>query len=175
MSVPEVEVLIAVDPPFENDAADGLLTQAVRVALATASEDVPGAGNDWRGAVSNTLEVSVRVTDDREMKALNCKYRGVDRSTDVLSFSLVAERFGPQFERDPDATTPLGDIVLSLPYARRQAEELGHSLDFELALLTIHGTLQLIGHTHETEADAARMEALEHAALLQLGFRTEEF
>jgi probable rRNA maturation factor len=64
----------------------------------------------------------------------------------------------------------LGDIVISHAYASRQAAELGHSAEMELAWLVIHGTLQLVGYSHDTDEAAQTMEALEHAALQRLGF-----
>jgi probable rRNA maturation factor len=65
----------------------------------------------------------------------------------------------------------LGDVVIDIQYARRQALELEHSLAMEVAWLAIHGTLQLLGYAHATESEAAEMEALETEALRALGFR----
>jgi probable rRNA maturation factor len=91
----------------------------------------------------------------------------VDRPTDVLSWSFLEDGVPvlPQ-----GAALPLGEVVLSLPTARRQAADLAHPLDMELAWLLIHGTLQLLGYAHETEEEANRMEDLEAVALRSLGF-----
>jgi probable rRNA maturation factor len=100
------------------------------------------------------------------MQALNLQYRGVDRSTDVLSFSLLAD--GPDVPMFPDWPLQLGEIVLSVSTSERQAIDLGHSLDTELAWLAIHGALQLLGYAHESDEAAAHMEALEQDALRAL-------
>jgi probable rRNA maturation factor len=101
------------------------------------------------------LEVSVSLVDDEEMRRLNAKYRGVDSTTDVLSF-----------EQDG---LVLGDIVISMEKARAQAEEYGHPLERELAFLTAHGMLHLMGYDHVTEEDAREMFARQDAALKNLG------
>lgn len=148
----------------------GLLRRAVTIALDVA-ERADYRVLPWqRDAAPHGVEVSVYLTDDEEMHALNLAHRGVDRTTDVLSFSLVAEQEGPEVAYPVDWPRALGDIVLSVPYAERQAASLGHSVDMELAWLTIHGTLQLLGYTHETDDRAERMEALERQALGALGF-----
>jgi probable rRNA maturation factor len=116
------------------------------------------------------FEISILITDDSEMQRLNREYRGVDRPTDILSFSLVADDEGSVQTLLVDTVQSLGDIVVSHPHAARQADELGHSLETELSWLVIHGTLQLVGYTHDTDAAAEHLEALEHAALKRLGF-----
>lgn len=116
------------------------------------------------------VEISILVTDDDGIQRLNRAYRGIDRPTDVLSFSLVTDDGGNVAAAPGAEVTALGDIVLSYPYASRQAAELGHATEMELAWLVIHGTLQLVGYTHDTDATAEHMEALEHAALRRLGF-----
>ncbi len=90
-----------------------------------------------------------RLADDDEVQRWNARLRGHDRPTDVLSF--------------PGETTPdgvhLGDVLIALPTARRQAERLGHPLDRELRELLLHGLLHCLGHDHET--DDGEMAALE--------------
>lgn len=98
-------------------------------------------------------EVSVLFTGDRAMRSLNRRYRGIDRTTDVLSFSL---REG-EFSHIQPAL--LGDIVVSVPVAARQARDRGHSLRREIERLLVHGLLHLLGHDHERggkEAEAMR-------------------
>lgn len=88
---------------------------------------------------------------DKRMRGLNLAYRGIDRTTDVLSFS--------QLEGSTiivGAPADLGDIVISPAQAARQAAERGVSLDRELALLLIHGLLHLIGYDHEKDRSQAR-------------------
>lgn len=118
----------------------------------------------------STVEVSILVTDDLEIQRLNREYRAVDRPTDVLSFSLVADDVGQVTTLAGDMVHALGDIVISYAYAERQANELGHSLELELSWLVIHGALQLVGYAHETDVAAEHMEALERVALERLGF-----
>jgi probable rRNA maturation factor len=116
------------------------------------------------------MTVSVRVTDDAEIHALNREYRHVDRPTDVLSFGFVENAADLKLASAIGERLELGQLVLSYPHCVRQAEELGHSVPTELALLTIHGALQLLGYTHAAAEDAAHMERLEDSALRALGF-----
>lgn len=98
--------------------------------------------------------LSLLLTDDREIHRLNLQWRGKDRPTDVLSFSLREGRGSRFFHQGP-----LGDIVLSLPMVERQAVEKGWSLEEELAFLTLHGVLHLLGYDHERDEDHVVMEA----------------
>ena len=92
-------------------------------------------------------EVSVTITNDRRLRALNRAYRGKDRATDVLSFPY------------DDEGGPLGDVVVSVDRASAQAAERGHSLQRELELLVLHGALHVCGYDHET--DDGEMDRLE--------------
>lgn len=92
-------------------------------------------------------QVSVTFTSPEGIRALNARYRGIDRPTDVLSFPLYEDGcFDPAECREGAV---LGDIVLSVPRAREQAGELGHTLVHELAFLAVHSTLHLLGYDHE--------------------------
>jgi len=91
------------------------------------------------------VEVSVLLTDDRDIAELNLIYRGVDRPTDVLAF--------------PQDETLLGDVVISVETAKRQAEERGKPLDDELDLLVAHGLLHLLGYDDDTPEGLERMNA----------------
>lgn len=99
-------------------------------------------------------EVSVVLTDDTEIHSLNRLWRGKDSPTDVLSW--------PQ-EEEPHPGGPdlLGDVVISLDTAARQAEKRGWTLEEETALLLIHGILHLLGHEDDTEAGSDAMKAIE--------------
>jgi probable rRNA maturation factor len=89
-------------------------------------------------------EVSVLLTDDRRMTELNTAYRDLPETTDVLSFA--------QDDSEPfPFGDVLGDIVVSIPTAQRQAEQAGHSLHEEVEFLLIHGLVHLLGHDHESE------------------------
>lgn len=96
-------------------------------------------------------ELSVVLTDDATIRELNRDYRAKDKATDVLSFSLL--------EGEEDVMVgvrALGDVVISMETASRQAEEIGHGLEEELARLLIHGVLHLLGHDHVHGGHQAR-------------------
>lgn len=99
---------------------------------------------------NNPVEVSVTFTDNEKIRELNRKFRGIDRATDVLSFPLF-DYEGTQDEPPVDEFVGmLGDIVISLEQAKKQAEEYGHSFEREAAFLTVHSMLHLLGYDHET-------------------------
>ena len=111
-------------------------------------------------------EVSVTLTDNEKIHRLNRDYRNVDRPTDVLSFPLC------DWEEEGQAFGPmaLGDIVLSLEKAKEQAEAYGHSYEREVAFLTVHSVLHLLGYDHETsEEDEADMFRRQDAILEVMG------
>ncbi|MCX7781092.1 MAG: rRNA maturation RNase YbeY [Negativicutes bacterium] len=118
-------------------------------------------------------EVSLLFVDDEYIRELNRDYRGKDCATDVLSFALN-EGEEPDIVGGPEETL-LGDIVISLETAVKQAEEFGHSLERELAYLTVHGMLHLLGFDHENEQDKSVMREKEELVLQALGLtRTGE-
>ena len=108
------------------------------------------------------LELSVALCSDEYIRSLNAGFRSKDSATDVLSFP--AESFGPM--------AVLGDVVVSVDTASRQAEEVGHSLRDECRVLLVHGTLHLLGLDHElSEVDAEVMAAAEQEVLSALGWK----
>lgn len=111
-------------------------------------------------------EVSVTFTDNEKIHVLNREYRNVDRPTDVLSFPLSD---GEDYDTDGDAVL-LGDIVISLERAQTQAEEYGHSFEREVAFLTVHSMLHLLGYDHETSPEDERdMFARQDEILISAG------
>jgi probable rRNA maturation factor len=110
-------------------------------------------------------EVSVLLVDDNQMRQINKTHRGKDSTTDVLAF--------PQYsalelaERKPDDFVLLGDIIISIEKAASQAAEYGHSLERELAFLTIHATLHLLGHDHDNPESERAMFALQNEILIK--------
>ena len=110
-------------------------------------------------------EVSVLFCADRRMRALNRRYRGRDRSTDVLAFPVPVD--GPG-----GAGGFLGDIVISVPYAEREARRRGEPGAREIDRLLVHGLLHLGGYDHET--DDGEMDALEARVRLRLGLADRE-
>ncbi len=107
------------------------------------------------GSADDLVEVSF--LGDEEMRTVNRDYRGMDRPTDVLSFSYGRCAEG-LLAADED---PVGEILLSVETAARQALTAGHSLAEELSVLVIHGLYHILGHDHEDDAEAAVMAALE--------------
>jgi probable rRNA maturation factor len=104
-------------------------------------------------------EISVRLCDDDEIRALNLAWRGKDKATNVLSFPAPAGSNGPM----------LGDIVVAFEYVSEEAREAGRSLRNHLAHMLVHGLLHLLGFDHETEAEAEDMEDVERRILATLG------
>jgi probable rRNA maturation factor len=100
-------------------------------------------------------ELSVQLVDDPDVAELNLRYRGIEGPTDVLAFPLLE---GPHAEH---AGALLGDVVISLETAERQARRARRSLDEEAAKLLIHGTLHLLGHDHQHAAETRKMRAEE--------------
>lgn len=123
-------------------------------------------------------EVSVLLTDNEEIHQINLDNRGVDAPTDVLSFPM-AEYPAPgdfsEMEDDDDCFNPetgellLGDIVISLDKVREQAEKYGHSETRELAFLTAHSMLHLMGYDHMEEEERAVMEGRQRELMEILG------
>ena len=119
----------------------------------------------------NDAEVSVTLTDDEGIRELNREYRRIDRPTDVLSF--------PQYEKDELSAivgpAALGDVVISLERAEKQAAEYGHGIERETAFLTVHSILHLLGYDHESAPeDEADMFARQEAILTKMGLTRNE-
>ena len=120
-----------------------------------------------------SAEISVRFVDDEIIHELNREYRHVDRSTDVLSFPL-GENGVYDINHDTGAQI-LGDIVISMQHAVMQADLYGHSLQREIAFLTVHSMLHLLGYDHEAEGlERVRMREKEEAVLTQLGLKRND-
>lgn len=117
--------------------------------------------------INSGAEVSVVLADDSYIHELNLEYRGKDCPTDVLSFALD-EGDEPDIVDGPEESL-LGDIIISLETAARQAEEYSHSLERELAFLTLHGMLHLLGYDHEEDDDRQEMRQQEEHILSLLG------
>ncbi|MFZ5753685.1 MAG: rRNA maturation RNase YbeY [Bacillota bacterium] len=124
--------------------------------------------------LEDNVEVSVALVDDENIRALNRDYRAMDCPTDVLSFALDEENITEErtFVEAGD-THLLGDIIISLEMTLAQAQEYGHSFTRELAFLTVHGMLHLLGYDHTDEDEEAEMRSLEEAILGQLNITRE--
>ncbi len=116
-------------------------------------------------AIRGQVELTIVITGDQAIHALNRQYRGVDAPTDVLSFAEAP------IESTPDASNYLGDVIISYPRAQAQAQAAGHSTADELALLVIHGVLHLLGHDHATRAQKRRMWTAQADILREMGAR----
>ena len=128
-------------------------------------------------AVRETLEnesfgrdcsVSVTFTDNEGIREKNREFRGIDTPTDVLSFPMYDFKNGE--EPFPGEITELGDIVLSLERAAEQAADFGHSYEREVAFLTVHSVLHLLGFDHvDSEEDEMEMRRHQRAVMKRLG------
>lgn len=135
-----------------NDNLDDLIESVIKKSLE--SEDI-----------DKDIEVSVSLVDNKEIKDLNKKFRGLDKETDVLSF--------PQYDNLKEIKgikeyCILGDIVISLEKARQQAVEYGHSFEREVAFLTVHSMMHLFGYDHNDEENTKIMREKEEKVLALL-------
>jgi probable rRNA maturation factor len=157
-----LDIAIEADP--EWDSSSGWAALARKAAEAAIAESAfPQLSKSER-----PVELSIRLTSDEEVKALNARWRGKDKPTNVLSF--------PQCDSDElDHMAPagpelmLGDIVLARGVCEREAEEKGVALEQHAAHLLVHGTLHLLGYDHQDDGSAEDMESREVRALERLG------
>jgi len=118
--------------------------------------------------IAGPMEINCMVTDDENIRKFNRRYRGIDEATDVLSFALMEKSISSaeiDFPSMPGTSCKFGDILISYPRAVAQARELGHSVEGELALLLVHGTLHLLNYDHQTAIAAKKMEKREKAII----------
>jgi probable rRNA maturation factor len=130
------------------------------------------AGRILRAVGAAHADLSLLLVGDRFMQRLNRLYRRKDCTTDVLAFPVRKHSGRPSPRATRLAPDLLGDIVISLPQAERQAAQAGHTLERELAILMIHGLLHLLGYDHERSArEARRMSRRERAIARVLRLR----
>ena len=115
-------------------------------------------------------ELSVTLTDDGHIHALNKQYRGIDRATDVLSFAFRESDEPEVIGADFDI---LGDVIISLERATAQAEEFGHSFLREVIFLEVHGLLHLLGYDHIEDDERLEMETEQKFIMDKLGILRE--
>ncbi|MEW6092693.1 MAG: rRNA maturation RNase YbeY [Chloroflexota bacterium] len=140
--------MIFLELESKPDFAEDLLVNAARATL-----DLSGASD---------ADLTLVLTGDEHMRALNRDFLGVDAPTDVLSF--------PADESDPETGRRyLGDVIISQPRAAEQAAARGHGLESEVQLLVVHGVLHLLGHDHAEADEKARMWATQVKVLETLG------
>lgn len=145
--MPQHDVLASIDERFGKQTSADWLTGIARIALE--SENV------------GDCQLGVVITGDDEVRTLNRDYAGDDHETDVLAFSLTE---GEEFTQ-PDDTRRLGEVIISMETAARQASDAGVELDSEVAHLLVHGVLHVLGYDHLEPGDEAAMRARERAIL----------
>ena len=156
-----VGVNLSFDVSVEDDGwaemASIMTELSARVASALPDGCLPEGGLPDESLTAGAQEISLVLTNDASIRRLNRDYRGKDKPTNVLSFPTI------------EAPGLLGDIVLARETILREAEDKGVSFKHHFTHLIIHGLLHLLGHDHQTEAEAEKMEAIEIAALAKLG------
>lgn len=110
--------------------------------------------------IKGNIEVSVSFVGNEEIKTLNKDYRGVDATTDVLSFPLLEEFI--------DDYLPLGDVIINTSKVIEQAKEYNHSIERELSYLTVHSLFHLLGYDHLNEEEKKEMRNQEKLAMQEL-------
>jgi probable rRNA maturation factor len=142
-----INIIIADD--FLENVEEALLVETARAALNN-QQIQPGA------------DLSIVIDDNDALRDLNLQFRSIDSPTDVLSF--------PSGEVDPETgNLYLGDIIISYPKAKAQAEAANHSVDCELRLLVVHGVLHLLGFDHATPEEQKEMWVIQNAILVPFG------
>ncbi|NEP23754.1 rRNA maturation RNase YbeY [Moorena sp. SIO3I6] len=123
---------------------------------------------------AKSYELSLRLTDNSEIKALNSQYRKKNQPTDVLAFAAL-EVNSPKLSPQKQLSVPiyLGDIVISVDTAVQQAKQHGHSLSKELAWLATHGLLHLLGWDHPDEESLVRMLDQQETLLQSVGLSND--
>src|SRR3954452_6086035 len=157
-----LEIALEADEEWDSSISwEPLVRKAVDAALA--QSEFPDLARSGR-----PVELSVRLTGDDEVRALNAHWRGKDKPTNVLSFPMAEAYELEQADEDGPAIM-LGDIILAHGVCEREAAEKGVSINQHATHLVVHGTLHLLGYDHEAEADAREMESRELRALARLG------
>ena len=143
---PKIDVQVA--PRYSGKVLPALLRKAARAALA-------------QQAVRSGVELSIVITGNAQLRALNREFRHIDAPTDVLAFATD--------ERPAPGAHYLGDVVISYTQARGQAKRCEHPVEAELQLLVVHGVLHLLGHDHYTRAEKTRMWQAQTEILRSIG------
>lgn len=122
-----------------------------------------------REEVTGDSELSLTFVDNEKIHEINREYRGIDRPTDVISFALEENTEGEMEIIGQDMPRVLGDIIISIPRAKQQAEEYGHSFMRELGFLAVHGFLHLLGYDHGTKEEEQQMFSKQEEILQEFG------
>lgn len=155
---------VAIDADEEWDSSSSWNELVRRAAAAAIAE----SAFPQLATFERPVELSVRLTDNEQVRALNARWRDKNKPTNVLSFPMLGE----DDLRDANIAGPellLGDIILARGVCEVEAAEKGVSIEQHAAHLIVHGTLHLLGYDHQQEDDASDMEAREIRALERLG------
>jgi probable rRNA maturation factor len=157
-----LEVAVEADEEWDSSRSwEQLARKAAEAAIAESA--FPQLADSER-----PVEISVTLTGDEQVRALNAEWRGKDKPTNVLSFPMVDERDLTRANVDGPELL-LGDIILARGICEAEAAEKGVSVEQHATHLLVHGTLHLLGYDHHEDRDAADMEAREVRALARLG------
>lgn len=143
-----------------------IITDAVKVSIESEEFNTPA-------------EISVLLVDDEKIRGINNEHRKIDKATDVLSFPVVEMHEGEIISNEGDFDLDeelllLGDIIISLETAKKQALEYGHSFEREIAFLTTHGVFHLLGYDHMEKEEEERMLLKQESVLRKLGLTRDE-
>ena len=158
-----IEVVVDVGDGWDGATDWDALSQGAVAAALRASP------HGWMADQAFAAEVSIKLTDDEEVRALNAQYRGKDKPTNVLSFPMVQADLLDALSNSDDGEVLLGDIVLAHGVCAAEAGEKGIPVDTHATHLIVHGMLHLLGYDHMADAEAEAMEGIERAALGSLG------
>ena len=158
-----IAIALSSDGAWPEGDWEGLATRAARAAI----ERTPHG--DLLTAPA-TVEISVRLADDDEVRTLNARYRQKDRPTNVLSFPMVQpDLLETVTQGSDDGEVLLGDIVLAYGVCAAEAEDKHVPVETHATHLVVHGVLHLLGYDHLEDGEADAMEAIECEALASLG------
>lgn len=115
--------------------------------------------------VDANYEIDVSLVDEDTIHTINRDYRNVDRVTDVISFAFNDDKDPKDQIKGKDSLRMLGEILICLPQAKRQAASIGNSIDRELSFLFVHGLLHLLGYDHQTKEEEEKMFPLQERIL----------
>lgn len=161
---------------FEDESSSALAVDTEQIAKTVIDRAAEMTGCPYE------IMVSLLITDDEQIREMNRQFRQIDRATDVLSFPMLSFEQPGDFsflegeDFDADAFDPetgelvLGDIVISAPHVRRQAEEYGHSIEREYAFLIAHSMLHLMGFDHMTPEEDQEMQRRQEEILTSLQY-----
>jgi len=156
----EPEISISIEPTLNVSLDENWLQKIVTEALKTEG-------------FNSSVEMGLVITDSKTIQKLNRTYRGYDKSTDVLAFHMTPgtnQKPEQLFISPPDGIHHLGEVVISYPQAVKQAQQQGHNIERELALLIVHGVLHLLGYDHELPQENQQIRAKENEILEKLDF-----